>query len=92
MANHKSAEKRHIQSEKRRARNRSVKSALSTQVKKARAELTSKTAEPNVGEIRSAQQSLAIAARKGVIHKKTAARRTSRLMKQAHQIQVSLNA
>jgi small subunit ribosomal protein S20 len=86
MANHKSAKKRHLQSEKKRTRNRSVKSALATQVKKARVELTNKSAEPNAGEIRLAQQALAVAARKGVITKKTAARRTSRLMQQAHQI------
>lgn len=83
MANHPSAAKRHIQSEKKRARNRSEKSALTTQLKKARAELASKTAKPMAGEIQNAQRALAIAARKGVLNKKTAARRTSRLMSQA---------
>ena len=39
MATHKSAWKRYLQSEKRRERNRTAKSALKTQVKKARAEI-----------------------------------------------------
>jgi small subunit ribosomal protein S20 len=89
MANHKSAKKRHLQSEKRRLRNRSVRSSLHTQIKKARVELTNKTAAPNAGEILLAQSALAIAARKGVLHKKTAARRISRMMAQAHQIQLA---
>ncbi|MES2503368.1 MAG: 30S ribosomal protein S20 [Myxococcota bacterium] len=74
MANHVSAAKRHIQSEKRRLRNRSVKSALHTQLKKTRLDV-------NPENVRLGQQSLAIAARKGVLHWKTAARRISRLMK-----------
>lgn len=80
MANHKSAAKRHLQSEKRRIRNRAVKSALHTQMKKALTELSNKTAKVNEGEIRTAQSVLAKAAAKGVLHKKTAARRISRLM------------
>lgn len=80
MANHKSAAKRHLQSEKRRVRNRAVKSALHTQLKKANAEITNKTAKVNEGEIRVTQSALAIAAAKGVMHKKTASRRISRLM------------
>ena len=74
MANHVSAAKRHLQSEKRRLRNRTAKSALHTQIKKTRADM-------NTDTVRSGQQALAIAARKGIIHKKTAARRISRLMK-----------
>ena len=86
MANHKSAAKRHLQSEKRRIRNRAVKSSLHTQMKKAQAELTNKTAKVNEGEVRSAQSALATAAAKGVLHKKTAARRISRLMSKAAKI------
>ena len=87
MANHKSAKKRHLQSEKQRVRNRSIKSVLAGKIKKARAAISNKTATPNSDDIRAAQKELAIAARKGVLNKKTAARRTSRLMKQAHQLQ-----
>jgi small subunit ribosomal protein S20 len=83
MANHKSAAKRHLQSEKRRVRNRAVKSALHTQLKKAAAEFSNKTAKAGEGEIRNAQSAIAIAAAKGVLHKKTASRRISRLMSKA---------
>lgn len=74
MANHVSAAKRHIQSEKRRLQNRTAKSTLHTQIKKTRADMSPES-------IRLSQQALAVAARKGILHKKAAARRTSRLMK-----------
>lgn len=74
MANHVSAAKRHIQSEKRRLRNRAAKSALHTQIKKTREDMSP-------AGVRLGQQALAIAARKGIIHKKAASRRISRLMK-----------
>jgi small subunit ribosomal protein S20 len=83
MATHKSAWKRYLQSEKRRERNRSVKSALKTQVKKAREEIDSGKASPVAGEVKSAVAAIAAAKSKGVLHKRTAARRVSRLMKAA---------
>ena len=83
MANHKSAWKRYLQSEKRRTNNRTVKSALKSQVKKARAEIEAGKASPVAGEVQKAVAELARAASKGVLHKRTAARRTSRLMKAA---------
>jgi small subunit ribosomal protein S20 len=86
MANHKSAKKRHLQSEKQRVRNRAIKSILAGKVKKARTAISIKAATQNSEEIRAAQTELAIAARKGVISKKTASRRTSRLMKQANKL------
>lgn len=83
MANHKSAAKRHLQSEKKRVRNRAVKSALHTQMKKALSEIAEKKAKVNEGEIRNAQSALATAGSKGVMSKKTASRRISRLMSKA---------
>jgi small subunit ribosomal protein S20 len=83
MANHKSAVKRHKQSEQRRLRNRAVRSALRGQVKKARAELETGKASPVAGEVQKAVSLIARAASKGVMHKRTAARRVSRLMKAA---------
>lgn len=80
MANHKSAWKQYLQSEKRHARNRAVKSALRTQLKKARAEIAAGGAKADQGEVRNAVSALAKAASKGVLHKRTAARRVSRLM------------
>ena len=84
MASHKSAWKRHLQSEKKRERNRQVKSALKGQVKKARAEISAGKGSPVAGEVKLAVQALAQAKSNGVIHKRTAARRTSRLMKAAN--------
>ena len=83
MAAHKSAWKRYLQSEKRRLRNRSDRSALKTQLKKARTEIETGTASPVAGEVKNAVSALQSAASKGVMHKRTAARRVSRLMKAA---------
>ncbi len=83
MATHKSAWKRHLQSEKRRTRNRNVKSALKTQVKKARAEIETGKASPVGGETQKAVAAIARAATRGALHKRTAARRIGRLMKAA---------
>jgi small subunit ribosomal protein S20 len=83
MASHKSAWKRYLQSEKRRTRNRTARSALKTQVKKARAEIETGRSSPVAGEVKSAVSAIQHAASKGVMHKRTAARRVSRLMKAA---------
>jgi len=79
MANHPSAEKRNRQRVVRTDRNRAVKSALRTTIKKARAAVGAgnvKTAKPLLA---AAESALARAASKGVIAKKSAARVTSRL-------------
>lgn len=83
MATHKSAWKRYLQSEKKRTRNRTAKSALKTQVKKARAEIETGKSSPVAGEVKAAVAAIQAAASKGVLHKRTAARRVSRLMKAA---------
>ena len=80
MANTMSAEKRNRQSQKRAASNRVYRSAARTAVKKAR--LAIAAGDPDAAElVRSAEVALSRAASKGVIHKKNAARRKSRLMK-----------
>ena len=84
MANHKSATKRHLQSLKKRTRNRAVKSALAGIIKTTRIEITEKKATPNAGPVQLAVNALAVAAKKGVIHKNAAKRRISRLMRQAN--------
>ncbi len=77
MANHKSALKRIKQNTKRRMRNRIVKTKLKTSVKKA---LSAARGQGDVSsELCSAQSVIDKAARKGVIHKRTAARKISRL-------------
>jgi small subunit ribosomal protein S20 len=84
MPNNPSAEKRMRQEQKRRAHNRSVKSQVRTQVTKARQAITSTaaSAEDAQAAVRAAVSELDRAAKKGVLHKKNAARRKSRLMKQ----------
>jgi small subunit ribosomal protein S20 len=79
MANIKSQIKRNRQNEARRVRNKSINSSLKTSVKKVEAAATAgeDTAEP----MRQAQAKIDSAVSKGVLHKKTAARKKSRLAK-----------
>ncbi|HEX7125369.1 MAG TPA: 30S ribosomal protein S20 [Thermodesulfobacteriota bacterium] len=84
MANHKSALKRHRQSLRRRARNVSVKSRVRTEVKKVRVALGSNDPAAVAAALASAVPALDKAASKGVLHKRTASRKISRLMKAAH--------
>lgn len=78
MANHKQALKRHLQSEKARARNMHYKSTLRTAVKKAEA---AKTKKARATAVRAAESVIQHVASKGVIPKKRAARKVSRLAK-----------
>ena len=80
MANHKSAKKRAKQSQVRRLRNRSVKTSLKTLEKKLRSAKES-DAENKDELMRKTQSAIHKAAKKGIIHKKTASRKISRLYK-----------
>ncbi|CAG0973375.1 partial 30S ribosomal protein S20, partial [Anaerolineae bacterium] len=82
MANHKSALKRQRQNDKRRLYNRSWRSRARTFVKKARTAIGETSSENAVEATREAIRELDKAATKGVIHKRNAARRKSRLMRQ----------
>ena len=83
MANIKSQKKRNRQNEKRRVRNKAVRTELKTRVKNAREALTA--GEEGAEElVRVAQKRLDKAGAKGVIHKNAATRRTSRLMKRGN--------
>ncbi len=79
MPNHKSAEKRVRQNEKRRAVNRSNKGSLRTQIKKLRAALAAgdktQSQELLIPTIALIDKSV----NKGVLHRNTAARHKSRL-------------
>lgn len=79
MANHKSALKRHRQSEKRRERNASVKSAIRTAVKKVRTSIDAANAEEAKTNLLEATRVLDGAVTKGVLHRNNASRRVSRL-------------
>ncbi len=80
MANIKSAIKRIRQSEKRRVRNRAVRSRMRTYVKQANTAIVTGE-EDAVEAVRAAISELDRAAKKGIIHSNNAARRKSRLMK-----------
>ena len=81
MANIKSAKKRILTSAKRAERNKSVKSAVKTAVKKVNAavEAGDKTAAQETLE--AAERALTMAASKGILHKNTSSRKVSRLSK-----------
>jgi small subunit ribosomal protein S20 len=81
MANHASAEKRNRQRVTRTARNRAAKSALRTEVKKARATLTTKD---GAAAVVTATSALDRAASKGVIPAKRASRLKGRLAAALH--------
>lgn len=81
MANHKSAEKRIRQTEKRTAVNRSNRSRLRTQVKKLRAALLHNDKAQSVELLNPTISVIDKAVNKGIIHKNTAARYKSRLTK-----------
>ncbi|MXW89145.1 MAG: 30S ribosomal protein S20 [Acidimicrobiaceae bacterium] len=85
MANIKSQIKRNRQNEKRRLRNRAVRSEINTRTKAAidAAEHDDETAEES---LRQAVKRIDKAAAKGVIHKNTAARRKSRLIRETQRL------
>ena len=81
MANKMSAIKRNRQNEKRRLHNRLFRGRARTEVKKARLAMESGELENAREATQMAIVALDKAAQKGMIHKKNAARRKSRLMK-----------
>jgi small subunit ribosomal protein S20 len=84
----KQALKRHEQSERRRLRNRGVRSTARTALARARTAIDQ--AAPEREElVRGAQQTLDVSVRKGVIHPNNAARRKSRLMKRLNAAQAA---
>jgi len=77
----KSAAKRHRQSLKRRIRNRHIRSTVKTAVKEVR-EVVAEGDTSKAGEALSkAVSTIARAGSKGVLHKKTVARKVARLSK-----------
>lgn len=85
MANNPSALKRQKQSEKRRLRNKSYKSSINTSIKKVFANLEEKNADGAKASLAAAVARLDSAVTKGVLHRRTASRRISRLTRQYKQ-------
>ena len=78
MPRHKSAAKRVVTNEKRRVRNAGVRAHVKTVVKKVRMETKKEGLDAS---LREAYKALDKAAKKGVLHPRTASRRKSRLAK-----------
>jgi small subunit ribosomal protein S20 len=83
VANLKSQKKRNLQNERRRERNKGVRSELKTRVKLATAAVEA-GADDSDELVQAAQKRLGKAGAKGIVHKNQAARRTSRMMRRAH--------
>jgi len=87
LANTRSAKKRIRQNEKRRERNRPVRTRARTQVRIARTAIGAGKQDQAAAAVKEAIQQLDRAAEAGVIHRKNAARRKSRLMKSLAAVQ-----
>ena len=92
MANHASAEKRNRERIRRTERNRSIKGAVRTALKKARAAIGAGKGTDMASALAAAVKAVDRAASKGVVHPKLAARAKSRLAKAAHKHAKSANA
>lgn len=84
MAKQSSAQKRHKQSLKRRERNRHVRSTVKTAVKEIRTAIGEGDAARAAQLLPAAESVIARAGSKGVLHRKTVARKVSRLARAAH--------
>jgi len=83
VANHKSALKRAGQNERRRLRNKAVQTRVKNVVKDVRLAVAQEAGNA-VEQFNAAKSAIDKAAKKGVLHKKTAARKVSRLAKQVN--------
>ena len=83
MAIHPSAIKRHRQSLKRMGRNREVKSAIRTLIKKARQAIEAKDRGQVSAQLREVNRALGKAVSKGILKRNTASRWLSRLARSA---------
>ena len=81
MANIKSAKKRILITEARTARNKSIRSAVKTSIKKVEAAVAANDKAAAQTALTAATSTIGKAASKGVYHKNNAARKISRLAK-----------
>ncbi len=81
MANIKSAKKRILVNRTKADRNKAIKSAVKTSIKKVDAAVANKDKEAAVAALSAATKAMSMAASKGVYHKNTASRKISRLSK-----------
>ncbi|GAV22033.1 30S ribosomal protein S20 [Carboxydothermus pertinax] len=86
MANIKSAKKRILLIRKRTMRNKAIRSAVKTAIKKFELALKVKPAEEAQELLRQAVRALDKAVTKGVLHKNTASRKKSRLTRKFNSV------
>lgn len=89
MANHKSALKRARQSEIRRLRNLGYKTRVKNAVKGVRAAVAENSTETAEKSLKEAVSIIQKTASKGIIHRKKASRKISRLARQVSRISAS---
>jgi len=89
LANHKSAIKRNRQNEKRYIRNKVYRTQLKNATKKVLAGVEAKDKKGAEAELKGAVKIISKVASKGVIHKRSAARKISGLAKKVHQLSAS---
>ena len=86
MANIKSAKKRVLVSKTRNERNKAIKSAVKTAIKKVEATVEAGEKEAAAAALLEATSKIDKAATKGVYHKNTASRKVARLAKAVNSI------
>ncbi|MEW5911712.1 MAG: 30S ribosomal protein S20 [Thermodesulfobacteriota bacterium] len=86
MANHASALKRAKQNEKRRVRNRATRTRVRSAIKSVRQALETKDAQAAQTALQQALPLIGQAAGQGVLHKKNASRKISRLARQVRSL------
>jgi len=86
LATHKSAIKQDKQSKKRKMRNTKIKSYVKTVIKRVRNAVDEKDMKSSTQALVKAIPAIDKAASKGVIHKKTASRKISRLTKRVNSV------
>ncbi len=86
MANIKSAKKRILVTKTRNERNKAIKSAVKTAIKKVDAAVAAKDKEAASTALLAATSAIDKATKKGVYHKNTASRKVSRLAKAVNSI------
>lgn len=86
MANIKSAKKRILVAKTRNERNKSIKSAVKTAIKKVDAAVAANDKEAASAALLAATSAIDKATSKGVYHKNTASRKVSRLAKAVNSI------
>jgi small subunit ribosomal protein S20 len=93
VANSRSARKRIRANERKHVRNRAVRSAVRTKITKARRALVGiDDAGDGQEQLVLAVSALDKAAEKGILHRRNAARRKSRLMAMAHRLAIATEA